>query len=260
MKELRNTAVTDVVLHKGVSVKRGETYVVGRPFYSLTYRLKGSIRIRVDGKELVSLPDTVTFIPAGVGYHTEVLEDVRMIAVHFRLSETLSDAEPQVLRAREDRRIRQGFERLLRSFRVDSKWSFETMEAFYALLSELCRLQDEQEAEQIPASIRRARHIMENDFADPTLGVDQVARRLGVSTSYLRREFKRSYQTHPLAFLRGLRMDAARQMLISEDRSVNEIAQACGFGSTCYFIQSFHREMGQSPGEFRRCQREIPLS
>ena len=49
-----------------------------------------------------------------------------------------------------------------------------------------------------------------------------------------------------------LRLYVARDLLIQSTMSVGEIAQQCGFTSTSYFIRTFRKTFGTTPGKWRR--------
>jgi AraC-like DNA-binding protein len=95
---------------------------------------------------------------------------------------------------------------------------------------------------------------IDSNFANATFSVDQVARRLGVSTRYV----QDLLQDTGLSFTERLierRLQHAMRLLASEqgDRmKVSDIALACGFNEIAYFNQRFRRRFGQTPTQSRR--------
>ena len=83
------------------------------------------------------------------------------------------------------------------------------------------------------------------------LAIDALAEELSVSTSYLRREFSKTYGKSPVSYLRDLQITHAKNLLQSEYLSVGEIASQSGFSGTSYFIQIFHKTVGTSPERYR---------
>jgi AraC family transcriptional regulator len=55
----------------------------------------------------------------------------------------------------------------------------------------------------------------------------------------------------PMEFIRTLRLDQARRLLINMDYSIGQIARQCGFSSATHFGVAFRRAYGQSPSDFR---------
>lgn len=69
------------------------------------------------------------------------------------------------------------------------------------------------------------------------------------------RECYRTFQDHlhmtPLEYMRGYRIQVARQMLADSQIPITEIAYACGFGSASYFGKIFREYTGDSPLQYR---------
>lgn len=56
----------------------------------------------------------------------------------------------------------------------------------------------------------------------------------------------------PIAYLNRCRIDRAKRLLATTNRSVTEIAFAAGFDSSQYFATSFRRHTGRTPMSYRR--------
>ena len=86
--------VKNAVFFETFYPRRKPTLVSGRNFCSLSYRFKGKISISYGDTTLISQEDTVTFMPKGYSYTTEVFEDVHMATVHFDFDGDFLGAEP----------------------------------------------------------------------------------------------------------------------------------------------------------------------
>ena len=74
------------------------------------------------------------------------------------------------------------------------------------------------------------------------------------------RRFKRLYQMTPMQYVLRVRINAACQALTTSDRSIAEIAVACGFYDQSYFTKQFRKQFAQSPTGYRaRYQATKPL-
>ena len=93
------------------------------------------------------------------------------------------------------------------------------------------------------------RHNLAEDIT-----VRQLAELIHVSPSYLNRLFTRHAGVTPMQYMTGIRMDAAKSLLMTSRRRIGEVAGAVGFNSPKYFCQTFHRHTGMSPREFRRAE------
>ena len=54
-----------------------------------------------------------------------------------------------------------------------------------------------------------------------------------------------------MEYLREYRIKIADVMLTNTEKSVSEIAEACGFESVAYFCRAYKRQFGVSPGKRR---------
>jgi AraC-like DNA-binding protein len=97
------------------------------------------------------------------------------------------------------------------------------------------------------------------DFLDSSLGeaVDlaSTARVACLSPHHFLRSFKAVFGLTPHQYLTRARLDRARALLRTSDRSVTEICCAVGFESLGSFSSLSRRHVGASPSQFRRAAR-----
>ena len=87
---------------------------------------------------------------------------------------------------------------------------------------------------------------------DPRLGVDDVARRLGVSSRYLQKLFAGTGATLGER-IRGARLQRARGLLLQAPHlTVAEVAHRTGFADAAHFSRSFRGAFGTTPTAARR--------
>lgn len=251
MSNVEKAAVTELKALCMSSGKSAKISVNARDFYSLSYRCNGKISVETCKEALFSEGGSVTFIPKGLSYKTEILEDTRMVVVHFKLDRDIDFRNAAVIKT-SDGGIPLLFEKLVRDFHVDSPVDFHCMSNFYELLARLEKLSQKEQTKQAPKKIRVIKDYMEKCYSNSSLNVEGIAYEFGISTSYLRREFSRIYGISPVSFLRDVRVGNAKIMLESGYLSITEIAQQCGFSSPSYFIQVFRKIVGQSPDRYRR--------
>lgn len=72
------------------------------------------------------------------------------------------------------------------------------------------------------------------------------------SKPYIIRLFKQYAGTSPIDYLNKYRISKAQTMLSADDKNVLEIALACGFENVGYFIRTFKKHTGQTPGKWRK--------
>jgi AraC-like DNA-binding protein len=88
--------------------------------------------------------------------------------------------------------------------------------------------------------------LMQNLANPPAL--EELAKRIGCSSSYLSRLFSSQTGQTITQSLRRLRMEKAAEMLRSKEYSVTEVALEVGYNSLSHFSQAFHETYGCCPG------------
>lgn len=82
------------------------------------------------------------------------------------------------------------------------------------------------------------------------LGTEAIARAAGVSVSGLHAKFRAVTGQAPMQFVKRLRLDRARTLILSGE-SVAQAAQASGYNSSSQFSREFSREYGMPPSQLR---------
>jgi YesN/AraC family two-component response regulator len=94
------------------------------------------------------------------------------------------------------------------------------------------------------------RIIVEN-YTDPNLDLNYVARKLPISAVRLSRILNQQAGVSFRQLLRNTRIEEAKRMLASSHFSVKEVAARVGFSDSHYFSRSFKEITGQSASEFK---------
>jgi len=102
--------------------------------------------------------------------------------------------------------------------------------------------------EKIRTSIRR-------NYSRPDYALDEVLRSMPFHYDYLRKLFKKEVGVSPLEYMTNLRMKNAETLLTgmwTNEYSITEIAQMCGFEDALYFSRVFKKYYGCAPSNFSR--------
>lgn len=116
-------------------------------------------------------------------------------------------------------------------------------------------------AQQISLQARhgiRNPHIAEairllNESAPYYLPTSEIARKIGISTRQLERLFQKHLKVSPKRFAIDQKLTRARNLLLQTERSVSEIALACGYESASHFIRTYQNRFGVTPHNQRLC-------
>ena len=103
----------------------------------------------------------------------------------------------------------------------------------------------------IPPGFLQARERVESELAAP-LDLPALAAEAGCSSWHFCTRFRRLFGQSPMALRRRRRLEQAALMLGDRERSVAEVAEACGFEDAFYFSRAFRQHHGCSPRDWRR--------
>lgn len=96
--------------------------------------------------------------------------------------------------------------------------------------------------------------LSENFFEATNL--DAAASTLGLSRRRFTQLFREVTGTSWLAYVRKLRIDHAKKLLESTDRTVLSVAFECGFEDLSTFYRAFKRETDESPNKWRQARED----
>lgn len=99
--------------------------------------------------------------------------------------------------------------------------------------------------------IRSITHYITKHISEPIL-ISDIAKATGHSESSLRTKF-RTYSGIPLGtYIRRLRIQHARSIILTTNGSLQEIAERCGYDSIYSFSRTFRNEIGIAPSLYRK--------
>lgn len=100
-------------------------------------------------------------------------------------------------------------------------------------------------------AISAAQDWLHENFQRP-FPLEAPARRAGMSLRNFVRRFKQATGDSPLAYLQKLRIAAAKRLLESNHRTMQEISEAVGYQDIAFFRALFQRHTGISPSVYRQ--------
>ena len=223
------------------------------PYIEMIFFLEGKMKLSAAGANMnASMYDTLVY-PAGCmhqdGKNPEQVSEI--ICFWVDIPELVLDKI--ILMHEGNRNIRDLFLMIHEEQHRDPPNAYLVESAIKLLLMMILRDQSEMpEGEQFLNQIIQYidRHYTER------ITLEQLAQRTHISKSYLTRRFRQFTGETVITYINRLRLHYARELLISTDRTVSEIAWDVGFESPKYFHRVFKRETGMSPAGFRRSGRE----
>lgn len=140
----------------------------------------------------------------------------------------------------------------------DQEWGYEVklrekLTQIWLRLVQMIRPEKEKEEMQ-PSEDEKVKRLMLyiHEHYRESISVEQMAESVYISKRGCFRVFREQLHMTPVEYIHSYRLQRVCQMLMDSDRSITEIAQECGFGSSSYLGRLFHDKMGCTPAQYRR--------
>ena len=221
---------------------------------ALAYILSGSCTLRFDdGVEFTVHKGDVMYLPNASGYtmfvhekdYTFIFSDFEFFSDEKRLAAVFTFENNQNIEAL--------FTKLLNCYRSSEYSMSECMSGLYNIYSAILKNSKQSYLGRSKENeIEKAKRFIDENFANPALSVEELAKSVGISETYFRRLFKAKYKTTPSQHLLSVRLENARMLMKYSFVSINDCALQSGFSSSQYFCRIFKREFGISPGKYKR--------
>ena len=135
----------------------------------------------------------------------------------------------------------------------------ETLETYLALLEENSRRPVEQAEPKVKTNdpmLERVMAFIEQNIGNSNVSIGDMAAAAATSRSGLQRKLKQAMGITPQDLMHEARIKHAAQLLRKTDKTIAEVAYACGFTDPKYFSRCFKKSIGQSPTEYKNASME----
>ena len=245
--------VTETEYISYIKQPRNFVYSQKNPCYCrVILALAGAAQYELPGSQFTVQPGEVLFFPPNISYTIRMVSDEpwQGIVIGFHTAE---DPETFPL----DRVIKpvhgNRFEELFRqAYQVWSRCAFgykiQTKGIVSQILFELLRENATRHfgSDTGLRALKAATDYMEQHYQEK-ISVEELAARSGYSASHFARQFSKTYGVSPIQYLNSIRILHAKNLLRTEQYSMAEIAQKCGFSNVYYFSRCFKQLTGTPP-------------
>lgn len=94
--------------------------------------------------------------------------------------------------------------------------------------------------------------FLSQNFGDENLRVKQLAKAIHLTVDQTNRRMKERTKLTTEQFVLLYRLEASKKLLLTTDKGVSQIASDTGFKELAYFSNSFKKQFGLSPSQFRQ--------
>lgn len=140
---------------------------------------------------------------------------------------------------------------LIEGFSKHEMWKLGKLYEFW---QELLPLSEKTESEATDTDTEILKRMLEfiRLHCSERISLAQIAASGGICRSKCCRVFNKYLNCTPNVYLNSLRLEKAMELLRATEMTVTEIAFSCGFNSASYFAESFVKEKGCTPKEYRK--------
>ena len=132
----------------------------------------------------------------------------------------------------------------------------EVFSAARAVVSRALSLRDRQSLSRYHEVIAKACAYIDSQFADPNLTLADAAGHVHLSVNHFCTVFSQETNTTFIEYLTRLRMEKARELLLSSALRSSDIAQRVGYRDPHYFGYLFKKNFQMSPREYRAAHKD----
>lgn len=229
--------------------KQGRFHVPKRTFAAVSLRANSPGKYVFRGKSVTFEPTSVCIIPGGLSYERTACED-DVLVIHFDILNCILE-DIEVYKLTDTEKYRRLFEKALH-IRLANAPGAKYLETavLYEILGELAH--DFGFMNTSGGTVSASAEYMKQNFFNPELTIDSLAKRANVSPAQYRRKFRQLYGESPKLYLERLRFNYAKSLLETGYFSQKEIAFRCGFSSVEYFRTAFKKETGKSVRDYSK--------
>ncbi len=226
------------------------------------YFLHGRGQFRNDGQVLPIGPGSLLFSTPQEYHDASASPEMPMVFIFVRFMKDSADQDfaeliEKLFGSRSRLDIGKGFGLAFEDIRLKS----QSRDPMFRRSAEhrLCSLLYDLAAGQAPlpprsqAYVNEALAMMQGNLHG-RLNLDNLTERLGIDRSYFIRIFRQAVGSSPMKYYLGLKVDAARFLLLETDQPLARIAQSLGFRDEYHFSHSVKQATGHSPSAIRKHQ------
>lgn len=127
----------------------------------------------------------------------------------------------------------------------------EICKAALGLFRDVFRFVEKEKASHEAMLAAAAKRMVEKEFTSSSLSLQDVADRIGVTSSRLSVLFRQAFGVNFSNYLAGLRIAKAQELLKDLSLKIEDIGGMVGYADSHYFAKVFKRAVNLTPSEYR---------
>ena len=221
------------------------------PCYELVFFFSGGSDTVFCGVELKDEPGSVRFMPKRAGFGGYTVSGIKpgyCIDVYFDADGDIPRTAFGLLNMDE---LKDKFEKIYTVWQNKrAGWYENSMIILYEIIRELKSHKKRYLPSEKRQRLDKVQAYLAENFRDVNLNYKHLAECAGLGYSYFSELFVAAYGTSPVRLVTKMRIDYAKELLITARYTVSEIAELSGFDSVYYFSKVFKELVGLPPTKY----------
>lgn len=229
----------------------------GRNDYQILYVVHGECFVWHNNTEYkLEAGDYVIYFPhEKQEYRYTGVTDTLTYWIHFTgasVEEIFSDAHltSGVYFAPINKSVQSCFKKII-TFHSLQKYEIQANAYLLSLISSLSLGEGEKSASEYPQYLIDAIKYINLNWQNP-ISITLLAEKACLSKSRFLHSFKENVGTSAYSYIVNIKIEKAKELLLSTDMNISTVAETVGYSDSLYFSRLFKKHIGISPKEYRK--------
>lgn len=253
--------LSDMIVQRVVAVNRinvavGTYSTKNRPQCGLCYKFSGRSVYNQNGSQYLSDKNHVVFLPQGATYDFTCEEVGECVIVEFLAQNASKEIHSYAIN--NDAEILSMLDKIERAhtFKKPGHTAY-CLSGLYKLLFYIIAQNEHPYIAKLKKTrIQPGLEYLETHYHDYDLSIQQLADISGISEVYFRKMFTEIYGMPPKKYINLIRMTKAKELLLSDEITVQQISEEVGFHDVYSFCKAFRKANDCTPTEYRKSHRD----
>ncbi len=228
-----------------------KSYNTNLPTYELIFYLSGNNRTQFGSHIINDAPNTIRYLPKESGdsvYRVESFEHSECIDIYF---DTDGDLPPFAIGLKDMNELKPLFTKIYNIWSSKKRGYYtRAMSVMYDIINAIKKHNDKYITKSRKERLLPAHEYMLENYTSENFDYKEMCSRTSLSYDYFKELFVNNYGMTPIKYITMLRMEKAKELLITGHYKVSEIAGMCGFENVYYFSNVFKKHEGISPKNY----------
>lgn len=239
------------------------TYIAKAHIYPITnncrahcgfvYTAKGTETYNLSDKSIAAVPNSIIYLPKGSKYKVTLDGDESVVIyIDFELSSTAYPS-PFCIKFDDDKTIMNLFSDIEKHWKKKSCDSISVSKSiFYKICSHMIRKGESYMNSGSYAKISESVNYLHYHYTENDFRIEKLYEIAKISSRYYERLFCQRFGETPKEYILKLKIDYAKELLLSEKTLIKDIAIKLGYSDIYHFGKIFKKKTGYTPSQYRR--------